>query len=98
MKFKIITGFILLSSLAAFSQKVTIVSPNQKINVELYNQQNTDKGEWYLKVNYNKDSKKYEAIPQILLGLSRSDQDFSKDLKFLKAGKPSVINDQYSVL
>ena len=98
MKFKIITGFILLCSLAVFSQKVTIVSPNHKINVVLYNQQNTDVGEWYLKVNYNHDDKIYEAIPQILLGLSRSDQDFSKDLKFLKVGKPSLINDQYTVL
>jgi hypothetical protein len=98
MKFKIITGFILLCSLAVFSQKVTIVSPNHKINVVLYNQQNTDVGEWYLKVNYNHDDKIYEAIPQILLGLSRSDQDFSKDLKFLIASKPSLIKDQYTVL
>ena len=98
MKFKIISGILLLSTLAVFSQKETIVSPNQKINVELYNRQNTETGEWYLKVNYNKDNKKYEAIPEISLGLSRSDQDFSKELKFLKVGKPTVINEQYSVL
>lgn len=35
---------------SAFSQKATVVSPNQKIHVALYNQQNTDVGEWYLKV------------------------------------------------
>jgi hypothetical protein len=32
------------------------------------------------------------------LGLSRSDQDFSKELKFLKAGKPLLVTEQYSAL
>ncbi len=98
MKYTLITGLILLISLSAFSQKVTVVSPNQKISVSLYNQQNTDIGEWYLKVNYNIEGKISEVIPQIKLGLSRSDQDFSKELKFLKAGKPLFINEQYTAL
>ncbi len=98
MKYKIITGLIFLSTITVFSQKVTVVSPNQKINIELYNRQNTDNGEWYLKVNYVSNGKTCEAIPQIALGLSRSDQDFSKELKFLKAGKPLLITEQYSVL
>ena len=42
--------------------------------------------------------KSTEAIPRIDLGLSRSDQDFSKELKFLKAGKPLLINEQYTAL
>jgi alpha-glucosidase len=31
-------------------------------------------------------------------GLSRSDQDFSKNLKFIKAGKPLLITEQYTAL
>ncbi len=98
MKISIITAFICLFSTLAFSQKVTVVSPNQKINVALYNQKNTDTGEWFLKLTYNNAGKSYEAVPQIILGLSRSDQDFMKELKFLKAGKPLTVNEQYTAL
>jgi alpha-glucosidase len=85
-------------SLSVFSQKETLVSPNQKINVVLYNLQNEKAGEWFLKVNYNNNGDVCEALPQINLGLLRSDQNFSTNLKFLKAGKPIVINEQYSAL
>ena len=84
MKYKIIVGFILLSTITVFSQKITVNSPNKKINIALYNTKNGDSGEWYLKVSYTNNGKASEAIPQITLGLSRADQDFSKELKFLK--------------
>jgi alpha-glucosidase len=80
------------------SQKMTVESPNAKTKVELHNVQNADAGEWYLKVMYNNNGKTTEAIPRIDLGLSRSDQDFSKELKFLKAGKPLLINEQYTAV
>jgi alpha-glucosidase len=95
---KIITGLILLSSITVFSQRVTVVSPNQKIDIGLYNTKNTEIGEWYLKVSYKNSGKVYEVIPQIALGLTRIDQDFSKELKFLKAGKTLQINEQYTAL
>jgi hypothetical protein len=99
MKLTVVASFFFsLSALTSFAQKVTIQSPNQKINVALFCQQSTDIGEWYIKASYNNDGKTAEAIPRIDLGLSRSDQDFSKELKFLKAGKPSLINEQYTVL
>jgi hypothetical protein len=99
MKLKLLTIILLLSGcVAAFSQKAVVVSPNQKISIALYNSANTDVGEWYLKVNYMANGKSVEAISQISLGLSRSDQEFSKDLKFLKAGKPVTINEQYTAL
>ncbi|MBV5283679.1 MAG: glycoside hydrolase family 97 catalytic domain-containing protein [Paludibacter sp.] len=98
MKRKIILGLILLCSLTAFSQKITVVSPNKKINVGLYNTKNGDNGEWYLKVSYMNGGKVSEAIPQISLGLSRADQDFSKELKFLKVSKPLLLNEQYKAL
>ncbi|MDP4208863.1 MAG: glycoside hydrolase family 97 catalytic domain-containing protein [Bacteroidota bacterium] len=98
MKFKIITGIIILSSWTAFSQKVKVVSPNQKITISLFNQQNADLGEWSLKVDYLNHGKICEAISQISLGLSRNDQTFSKELKYLKVGKPILINERYSVV
>jgi hypothetical protein len=94
----LITGFLILSALQAFSQKVTVSSPNQQINVALFNRQNTDIGEWFLKIGYANKDRSCEAIPQISLGLSRSDQDFSKELAFQKAGKPLLINEQYTAL
>jgi alpha-glucosidase len=98
MKQKILTSLFLIFTLTALPQKVTVVSPNQKINIALYNQQNKDIGEWYIKVNLNSNGNICEAIPRINLGLSRSDQDFSKELKFLKAGKTLLVKEQYSAL
>ena len=79
--------FLVFISGLLFGQKAVVQSPNQKIHVELFSKQNNDIGEWYIKASYNNNGKTTEAIPRIDLGLSRSDQDFSKDLKFLKAGK-----------
>jgi len=98
MKCKIIAGLVFISSLTAFSQKIAVVSPNKKISIALYNKQNGDVGEWYLKVNYINRGEKCEAIPQIDLGLSRSDQVFIKGLKFLKAGKTLQVNEKYTAL
>ena len=98
MKRKVLAGLFFLFTLTALPQKVTVVSPNQKISITLYNQQNQDVGGWYIKVNFKSDGNNCEAIPRISLGLSRSDQDFSKELKFLKAGKPLLVTEQYSAL
>jgi hypothetical protein len=81
-----------------FGQKAVVQSPNKKIVVELFNKQSNDLGEWYIKAAYNNNGKITEAVPQIDLGLLRSDQDFSKELKFLKAGKPFLINEKYTAL
>ena len=84
MKFRIIVILAFLSTLNIFAQKVTVVSPDKKINIGLFNTKNGESGEWYLKVSYINNGVTTEAIPQILLGLSRADQDFSKELKYLK--------------
>jgi alpha-glucosidase len=94
---------VLVMLFSAFSsivvgQKTVFQSPNQKIVVELFNRQSNDIGEWYIKASYNNNGKITEAIPGIDLGLSRSDHDFSKDLKFLKAGKPILIKEEYTSL
>jgi hypothetical protein len=98
MKQLLIIAFFVLQVFSGFSQKVTVTSPNQKVGIVLYNRQNSDAGEWYLKVNYTNEGKTIEAIPHINLGLSRSDQDFYANLTFLKAGKPVLINEQYSAI
>jgi alpha-glucosidase len=94
----LITAFLSLPILSAFSQKATVVSPNQKIQVSLFNQQNENIGEWYLRLTYIDSGQSCVAIPQISLGLIRSDQDFSNNLKLLNTGKPLLINEKYTVL
>ncbi|HOX76136.1 MAG TPA: glycoside hydrolase family 97 protein, partial [Bacteroidales bacterium] len=91
IKYKAFAVLIFISAIPAFPQKVTVVSPNNKIIVDLINRQNTDKGEWFLKVSYNDNNTTSVVIPEIILGLSRNDQDFSKDLKLLKSGKQVQI-------
>ncbi len=87
-----------LTLFSAHGQKASVQSPNQKIVAGLFCQQNGDVGEWYINASCNNAGKKAEVIPRIDLGLSRSDQDFAKELKFLKVGKPVVINEQYTAL
>jgi len=91
-------ALLFLSAMPVFSQKVSVVSPNNRITVDLINRQNTDSGEWFLKVSYNDKNTTSTVIPEIVLGLIRSDQDFSKDLKLLKTGKQVLINERYNLL
>ncbi len=93
-----ILSLILLGTITSFSQKATVVSPNHSITVSLYNGQDATVGNWYLKASYLSNGKTTEAISQIDLGLVRSDQDFSKELRFVKAGKQTAVSDKYSVL
>jgi alpha-glucosidase len=81
-----------------FAQQLTVQSPNQKVSVALFSTQNGNVGEWFIKASYTASGKTSEPIPRIDLGLSRSDQDFSKELRFVKAGKPLLIHEQYTAL
>jgi hypothetical protein len=81
-----------------FPQSANLLSPNNKISVSIINRQNSDSGEWFLKLNYIGDSVAVEAIPAIRIGLSRSDQDFFKELKLVKTGKPALIKEEYTAL
>lgn len=88
----------LLNVCVAFTQPANLVSPNQKVDVVLQNNQSNNIGEWFLIVNYVSNNNSIEAISRINIGLSRSDQIFSKDLKFLKVSKPKLINEQYNAI
>jgi len=94
MKYTILSVLFILFFTTTFSQNVVVKSPNLKIKVELIN----TAGDWSLKATYLKDGKESEVIPLIGLGLSRSDQDFKKELKFLKADKQQTIKDQYTAI
>jgi len=98
VKHILISVLFLLLFTTTFSQNIVVKSPNQKIQVALVNQIGLNAGDWSLKVSYLKNGKIGDVIPMIGLGLSRSDQDFIKDLKFLKADKPLIINDQYTAI
>jgi len=77
MKLIFLLSFLLISSaLSVFSQKLTVQSPNQKISVAQFCNQNNDTGERFLKTSYKDNGKTSDAIPRIDIGLSRSDQDF----------------------
>lgn len=98
MKIFCITSVLLCLYLGVFAQKITVVSPNQKIIVELFNTQKNEIGEWQLEVKFFNQGKTSEVIPQIALGLVRSDQSFSNQLKFLNAGKIVRINEKYTAI
>nr|WP_315153422.1 glycoside hydrolase family 97 catalytic domain-containing protein [uncultured Flavobacterium sp.] len=98
MKSKIVLAIVVIfCSGLTWSQKTVLESPNQKIIVALYAMDGTTKGEWYLKVSYRTDKNKSEILPKVSLGLSRSDQDFGKELIFLKASKPKTVKEHYAL-
>lgn len=85
-------------SLTVYSQTKTVVSPNQKIKVDLINSESSDRGVWYLKVKYFNNGKTSEVLERVDLGLSRSDQDFSDNLVLQKTGKPQLVKDVYTTI
>jgi alpha-glucosidase len=95
-KYIVLLVVCLFNALAASSQKAIVMSPSQNISVSLVNKQNADRGSWFLQVSYINKNAPSVVLPCIDLGLSRSDQDFSTELKFVKAGKPTLVNEQYT--
>jgi alpha-glucosidase len=90
--------FFIFCAPAVFAQDQTLRSPNGKIIVALVSAQSSGTGDWYIKVSYQENGKLTEAIPRIDLGILRNDQDFSKDMRLLKKGKPVLIREQYNAL
>jgi len=85
-------------TMLAFSQPVKVVSPNQKNIIELFNHQDGNENRWFLKISYSRAGSNVEAVSRVDIGLLRNDQDFSNNLKFIKASKPLIIDEQYSML
>lgn len=98
MKKSIITSFLVLITCAVFAQQASVVSPNNKITISLFNRPGPGTGDWFLKVNYANNGNNSEIIPEINLGLTGNEQDFSKNLRYIKTGKPVQINERYTML
>ncbi|WP_343745601.1 glycoside hydrolase family 97 catalytic domain-containing protein [Chitinophaga sp.] len=98
-KAKIAVLFLLVLALPkVYARQVTIQSPNKKIMVSLIGANGGKTGEWYLKASYNGPQGLTDVLPQIDLGLIRNDQDFSRELRFIKAGVPRIVNEHYTAL
>jgi alpha-glucosidase len=98
MKFFIVLSTLVLFSTFAIAQNAIVKSPNEKIAVSINSAKGAVFGEWFLEVDYSTNGSTLNAIPRIDLGLLRSDQDFSKELKFLRTSKSKFIKEQYSAL
>lgn len=98
MKIISVTALLLVTAFSVFSQEAAVLSPNQKIKVEVHRSGNSETGEWYLKVSYINKDETHEAIPRIDLGLVRSDQDFSTGLRLLRVDKVRLINEAYDAI
>ncbi len=86
---------ILINSLLAISQNPSVTSPNGKITVEVVGSTGDGFKNYSLQVNYTSNDKTTIIMPCIDLGLVRSDQEFTKNLKLIKAGKPVSISEKY---
>ncbi len=94
-KSKLIVVCFLFVVSVLYGQKCTVSSPNKKINVGLFSNQNQN---WHLSISCNNEGENIKVIPQVDLGLICSEEDFSKGLKFIKAGKSRYINEKYTML
>ncbi|WP_461629983.1 glycoside hydrolase family 97 protein [Labilibaculum euxinus] len=97
MKFFFISILLCVWSTAILSQVASVTSPNKQINVVVNAPNEFVSDTWFLQVNYDSNGST-QIIPKINLGLVRSDQNFSRDLQFLKTGKARLITDNYSTL
>lgn len=98
MKLKIVlVFFVLLSFCYSWSQQIQLQSPNKKNAMSLHAMHNENQGKWYLKIYDQTSNNLSEIISKVSLGLSRSDQDFSDELRFLKVSNPRIIKEHYEL-
>lgn len=82
----------------SFAQKLTIQSPNKKLTVSLASEGQANQLVWFLRTSFLDAGKRTEVIPEITLGLVRSDQEFSKGLRFLKRSSERLVTEKYDAL
>lgn len=98
MKYYILLLFMITCTVTAFSQVATVESPDKSIRAGLHASENGETGNWFISVDYFDHGEVCHVVPEILLGIKRSDQDFSEDLKLAEADKPKLINEQYTAV
>ena len=88
MKLTLLLSFFFGCNLFCFGQSYTISSPDKNILVTC----NAEKAAYTI-------SYKGQSITQdSKLGVIREDEDFSKDLKVIKASAPTVVRDNYTMV
>ncbi|MBK7259536.1 MAG: glycoside hydrolase family 97 catalytic domain-containing protein [Ignavibacteriae bacterium] len=95
------TALLLLTALTIaplFAQTTTIDSPDHHIGISLQNGHDADAGSWFMTVSAKRSDRSTVIIPRIALGLSRSDLDFSKDLRLVSTSAPTTITEDYTAL
>lgn len=80
-----------------FTKNLMVKSPNEKIIVNVFNSDNTEKGRWSLNVKLNSNGKITEAISAIDLGLILSEGVSFDEMKLMKTSKPLLIKENYSM-
>lgn len=97
---KLLTALLAIyySSVDVMGQVASVTSPNNKITVSLVGKDVKKAGAWHLRVTYSNDGNITEVIPQINLGLSRSDQHFLDELSFKRAGRTVLIKEEYKAI
>ena len=92
MKQTIIFIFFLLSSFVVDAQE--IISPNGKIKVVLNLPAGNSSHECSFKILYKIESSFVEVLGESKLGINRADEQFAKNLRFIKQSKPASIHER----
>lgn len=81
---------VLLTGYMALGQRLRVESPNHRVVAGLYCDGGGDRGRWWLSLD--------SMIPKISLGLVRSDQDLSRELRLVRVGKVLPVVEDYTVV
>ena len=95
----LLISLFISTSFAIKAQEV--LSPNKNIKVELDSKKTSDKisiNQLYFRILYKKNSEYVEALPSSPLGIIRTDQRFTDNLKFVGESQAIEIHDKYEMI
>lgn len=87
-----------LLGVSGWGQNLKLLSPNQKLSVELCPQSQGGCGQWYLRVRYRPQQTEADTLLRIKLGLLRNDQLFADKLKLRSHTKVVPVYEKYTAL
>ena len=74
-----------------------ILSPNKKIKV-IVTADNTSFGQVYFKILYKNKTEYVEVLPNSPMGITREDQQFTDNLKFIGESQSKEVNQKYEMI
>jgi len=92
---------LLLISTTYVTKSQEVFSPSKNIKLVLYAKNTSDNTVYnpvFFKILYKKDSEYIEVLSNSTLGIKRSDQTFTDNLKFVSESKPKEIHDKYELV